>query len=309
MIAPTQLNLGEVPDIDPGTTFKTRKAVKAAGLHRHLMNGISGLAPAPAEAIVMSTGYIQDQDLGSSLFYTGMGGRKDRRQVENQSIEQPSNASLVIAQDLGTPVRVIRGYVSTNRTPEFYESRGLFRVTDHWMEPDPDGYWMCRFRLDPFIRFDLDAIGESTASVDQPMVPKSQPGPAPRNFRTISRIIRNTAAAQYIKDMYSDRCQFCETQVRLPGRTYSEGAHIRALGQPHNGPDRPDNILCLCPVCHIQFDNGGILMNRGFRISSSLGRRLRSRLLIDASHAVSSENVAYHAQLWGTAYTNHHKNA
>ncbi|MEX5256929.1 YDG/SRA domain-containing protein [Kocuria arenosa] len=301
MVAPTQLNLGDVSGIDPGTTFKTRKAVKAAGLHRHLMNGISGLAPAPAEAIVMSTGYIQDQDLGSSLFYTGMGGRKDRRQVENQSFEQSSNASLVIAQDLGTPVRVIRGYVSTNRTPESYEYRGLFRVTDHWMEPDPDGYWMCRFRLDPFLRFDFDAISNFTARVDKPVEPASQAGPVSQNFKTISRIIRNTAAAQYIKDMYSDRCQFCETQVRLPGRTYSEGAHIRALGRPHNGPDSPDNILCLCPVCHLQFDNGGIFINQKFRILSSLERRLRPQLLLNESHVLNDENVAYHASLWGAA--------
>lgn len=301
MVVPTQLNLGEVSGIDPGTTFKTRKAVKAAGLHRHLMNGISGLAPAPAEAIVMSTGYIQDQDLGNSLYYTGMGGRKDRRQVENQSFEQPSNASLVIAQDLGTPVRVIRGYVSNNRTPEFYEYRGLFRVTDHWLEPDPEGYWMCRFRLDPFIKFDFDAIEDCPTSDNCHTPPASQAGPAPRDFKTVSRIIRNTAAAQYIKDVYSDRCQICETQVRLPGRTYSEGAHIRALGRPHDGPDRPDNILCLCPVCHLQFDNGGILLNQQYRISSSLGRRLRPQLLLDASHPVSVENITYHAQLWGAA--------
>ena len=36
--------------------------------------------------------------------------------------------------------------------------------------------------------------------------------------------------------------------------SYSEGAHIRPLGKPHDGPDQPDNVLC--PNCHVLFGAG-----------------------------------------------------
>lgn len=42
-------------------------------------------------------------------------------------------------------------------------------------------------------------------------------------------------------------CSFCALAP-------SEGAHVRPLGIPHNGPDTLDNILCLCPNCHVLFD-------------------------------------------------------
>lgn len=44
-------------------------------------------------------------------------------------------------------------------------------------------------------------------------------------------------------------------------RAAHEGAHVRALGTPHHGPDIPANMLCLCPNCHVQFDNGALLIH------------------------------------------------
>ncbi|MBT6251913.1 MAG: hypothetical protein HOI84_01280, partial [Flavobacteriaceae bacterium] len=32
------------------------------------------------------------------------------------------------------------------------------------------------------------------------------------------------------------------------------GAHIKPLGRPHSGPDVKENLLCLCPNHHDQFD-------------------------------------------------------
>ncbi|WP_329294801.1 HNH endonuclease [Streptomyces sp. NBC_01455] len=46
----------------------------------------------------------------------------------------------------------------------------------------------------------------------------------------------------------------------LPGGAYSEGAHIQALGSPHNGSDTTDDVLCLCPTCHVMFDGGAIVL-------------------------------------------------
>ena len=30
------------------------------------------------------------------------------------------------------------------------------------------------------------------------------------------------------------------------------------MGSPHNGPDVKENIIILCPNCHVKFDNGVI---------------------------------------------------
>ena len=38
------------------------------------------------------------------------------------------------------------------------------------------------------------------------------------------------------------------------GGAIAVGAHIRALGRPHDGPDDITNIICLCPNHHAQFD-------------------------------------------------------
>ena len=40
-----------------------------------------------------------------------------------------------------------------------------------------------------------------------------------------------------------------------PSGPIAIGAHIQGLGRPHNGPDIIENMLCLCPNHHDQFDN------------------------------------------------------
>ncbi|WP_330334895.1 HNH endonuclease [Streptomyces sp. NBC_00536] len=48
----------------------------------------------------------------------------------------------------------------------------------------------------------------------------------------------------------------CATVLALPSprHRYSEAAHIRA--REDNGPDIVENLLCLCPTCHVLFDAG-----------------------------------------------------
>jgi predicted restriction endonuclease len=43
-----------------------------------------------------------------------------------------------------------------------------------------------------------------------------------------------------------------------PERRYSEAAHIKPLGNPHDGPDKAGNLLVLCPNHHLQLDRGVI---------------------------------------------------
>ena len=71
------------------------------------------------------------------------------------------------------------------------------------------------------------------------------------------RIIRDTNLSRKVKALHSYQCQLCNYTMVLPdGSHYSEAHHIRPLGNPHNGPDAIENILCLCPNHHAELDYG-----------------------------------------------------
>lgn len=79
--------------------------------------------------------------------------------------------------------------------------------------------------------------------------------PADRADYNIQRIIRNTSLSAQIKEFHNNRCQICRTEIKIGvDILYSEGHHIKPLGNPHNGPDSSDNILVVCPNCHIKCD-------------------------------------------------------
>jgi putative restriction endonuclease len=46
----------------------------------------------------------------------------------------------------------------------------------------------------------------------------------------------------------------CDQHLDKPKGSIAVGAHIQALGRPHDGPDDLRNLLCLCPNHHAQFD-------------------------------------------------------
>lgn len=81
--------------------------------------------------------------------------------------------------------------------------------------------------------------------------------PAERQEVVVYRIIRDTALARQIKQLHNYKCQLCgHTIVLTNGSGYAEAHHIRPLGEPHNGPDIVENIICLCPNHHAELDYG-----------------------------------------------------
>jgi predicted restriction endonuclease len=72
----------------------------------------------------------------------------------------------------------------------------------------------------------------------------SRPG---RREITTTRVIRDSPLAEQIKRAHGHHCQICGIRLALRQGFYAEGAHIRPLGEPHDGPDEPGNLLCLCP--------------------------------------------------------------
>lgn len=123
------------------------------------------------------------------------------------------------------------------------------------------------------------------------VIKKETTGTPIRLETSYERIIRDTKKAGLVKKIYRDTCQVCNTRLSVGDKQYySEGAHVRPLGRPHDSPDLEGNILCLCPNCHVQFDR------YQFSIDSDslalIGRTGRLTLL--EGHGLKSEFLDYH---------------
>lgn len=76
------------------------------------------------------------------------------------------------------------------------------------------------------------------------------------------RILRDTELSRSIKNENEYKCQICGTTLTIKdGKPYAEAHHIKPLGNPHNGPDVRDNILCVCPNHHVLLDYGAIKLD------------------------------------------------
>ena len=103
------------------------------------------------------------------------------------------------------------------------------------------------------------------------------------------RVIRDTKVMQWVKRKYDYHCQVCNLRLELSAGPYAEGAHIKPLGSPHDGPDTPQNMLCLCPNHHVLFDGGTIAVKDDYQLIGADGR-----LIVKPSHDIDIEFLKYH---------------
>ena len=104
-----------------------------------------------------------------------------------------------------------------------------------------------------------------------------------------NRIVRDTSLSKQIKQMYDYKCQVCGERIEYGSFKYAEAAHIKPLGQPHNGEDSLENLLCLCPNHHKEFDFGIFQINADFIVS-----KYKKHLSISPKHKISQESLKYH---------------
>lgn len=124
-------------------------------------------------------------------------------------------------------------------------------------------------------------------------------GPADRRLTSTSRIVRNVVLAGRVKKLHDDHCQVCGEQVAKRFGTYSEAAHIRGLGQPHNGPDELTNLLVLCPNHHVQFDTLAIYVDPHGSVRSTADGSCKGELRRLPDHPISEAHLRYHRSLCG----------
>jgi putative restriction endonuclease len=280
---------GEIPGVPVGTTFPDRKSLSEAGVHRPTQAGISGSGSEGADSIVLSGGYEDDEDYGDVIIYTGHGGKDQAtgRQVADQELTRGNLALAVSCRD-GLPVRVTRGEgLDSDFAPTAgYRYDGLYSVESYWHEPGRSGFRVCRYRL-------VREGGQVTPWETTARLPTGEPR---RRETTFQRIVRNTEAANRVKRLHDYHCQVCGLRLETPTGPYAEGAHIRPLGSPHNGPDTESNILCLCPNHHVLFDLGAFTITEDLHLTGVL-----DQLRTTEGHRIDRDCIRYHREHFGTS--------
>lgn len=278
---------GEVPGYPAGSVFRNRREAFDAGVHRQLQAGIAGQR-AGTQSICMSDGYSDDDIQGDLITYTGFGGRDANtgRHISDQKLEQ-GNLGLVENHALGRPVRVLakESVLTGRRTDTDYVYLGLFTVIG-WSWGLRDGYKILVYQLRGETRESI--LPEEAAHA----IVRGDNIPTARRESTVQRIVRNYEVAASVKRLYDHTCQLCGTRLETAAGPYSEAAHIRPLGIPHNGPDTLDNLLCLCPNCHVQFDGHALTVDSDatiHKLGSSFGK-LRTHL----EHRINVDHLTYH---------------
>jgi len=279
---------GEIEGVPVGTTFSTRKEAAAAGIHKPLQAGISGSKDDGADSIAISGGYEDDSDSGDVIIYTGEGGQDDRgRQIADQQLVR-GNLALAKSEIDGLPIRVIRGADKKNPyAPESgYRYDGLYLVESHWHDIGKSGFLVYRFRL---VKLD-SALPPNKLIGDLDLITLSAGTDNPKRASSISqRIIRDSKLGKGIKRLYDYKCQVCSIEIRTNAGLYAEAAHIKPVGKPHNGPDRPENLLCLCPNHHLMLDKGVYMIGDDFSLIGIGGT-----LTKHPEHQISIEHIRYH---------------
>lgn len=259
-------SFGSIPNIKIGHQFKNRAELAKAGVHRNYQTGIVGAAKIGAESIVISGGYSTDIDNGDTIIYTGYDDKKDKIPIrtEDQKLHK-WNLALVTSKNLGLPIRVVRG--SDHRSiysPESgYRYDGLYQVVDYWRDRDENGFHFFRYKL-------VALSGESNLFLGH-NYQENKKG-TQRRDTFISRIVRDRKLAEKVKKIYNYRCQICNILLEGNAGPYAIAAHIKPIGEPHNGPDELENILCLCPNHHVMFDIGSFTINDDFSLVNMKGK-------------------------------------
>ena len=109
-----------------------------------------------------------------------------------------------------------------------------------------------------------------------------------------TRIVRDTRATELVKRKHDHACQACTTRIERLGGAYAEGVHIKPLGRPHNGPDKQNNILCLCPNCRVLFDSWAVTI----KYDGSLVGALDGKINEIETHRINRDFLAYHRRLY-----------
>lgn len=278
---------GEIPGVPEGSTFANRNDLFRSGVHGRTMAGISGTIAEGADAIMMSSAYEDDVDMGDVVLYTGEGGRdpESGRQIVDQEL-RGQNLALAKSCIDGKPVRVIRrtGYSAWAPT-EGLRYDGLYWIEDFWTEVGFSGFKIWRYLL-------------VKRNVQPEFVKLVEGSSTPLR---VQREVIGSATVDQVRDLYRGLCQVCATKLETSASNYSEGMYLRPLLKPHIGRDELENVLCLCPNHHVGLEFGGLVPLDDQRVlERSTGKEI-GRLTTLPEHRLDVENIRYRRNMYKEA--------
>ncbi|WP_175460565.1 YDG/SRA domain-containing protein [Arthrobacter sp. ok909] len=233
----TEHELGHVESVPVGSLFHNRTDVKAAGLHRHLVNGIDG-DERVTRSLVAAGVYSGDKDHGVTLWYAGQGGldRDTGRQIEHQRFEGP-NAGLAASSASGMVIRLIRGW-GPKKGAKVYRYDGLYRVSRYWL--DQTGHYdVCMYQLEA-VESDVGYAFEPDLDED------GHPSPAnPEKLNELTRLTYSHASQTTrqrfaVLEKAAWRCEACSALQNI-----SAGKLLRAVMLGTGGAPS-----VLCTTCY-----------------------------------------------------------
>jgi len=135
------------------TTWATRRGPVESAVHRPTRSGIQGSAKKGGVlSILLSKYYVDDKDMGDTIFYTGTGGKKklDGPQTSGQSWGATQNKAFQRSLETRETVRVVRSSECGSKyaPPYGYRYDGLYKVIDCRTDIGQDGKEICRSTLE-----------------------------------------------------------------------------------------------------------------------------------------------------------------
>ena len=261
-------------------TAQANVRVKCRNNYRHIFR-LCNLWPSTLPEINTNS----DHWVSSALFLTW-----DRHILDGGASEVSDLIALVDSDELYKLLGVSQVQATSLARPiaDLYQETGKldrFTAGANSLPQDALPHVNLLPELDERTSFEWLEQDKSDQTVDRRMVERRE-------------LARNRRIATELKLYYVNTCQICGVQLNVGSNNFfSEAAHIRGLGGPHNGPDSVDNMLVLCPNHHIQFDRGVLRLQKvGDKyqiLSKTVGDPLHGKTIM-LKHSLTEDHIIHH---------------
>ena len=183
---------------------------------------------------------------------------RDSYQKDNsKQIDSLRTKSISIVAERGVDAKTVYAHLIGKNVPSKLSANRFDGLLKNWLEKNStelkDWYLLDADRQDKILVEDFFAQPQV---LDTPKASDINDPPETARIETTTyRILRDTALSREVKIAHKFKCQLCAKTIQLgDGSFYAEAHHVKPLGRPYNGPDTKDNIICVCPTCHVLLD-------------------------------------------------------
>lgn len=183
---------------------------------------------------------------------------RDSYQKDNSSrIAYVRTEAINIVAERGVNAKTVFAHLVGKNVPSKLPANEFDDLLKSWLQNNStklkDWYLLDADRGDKAL---IEAFFDQPQILDTPKATDINEPPATTRIETtIYRILRDTALSREVKIAQEFKCQLCAKTIQLgDGSFYAEAHHVKPLGRPYNGPDTKNNIICVCPTCHVLLD-------------------------------------------------------